>query len=121
MLMRFPARCPRAVTNFRGISMGWSRSKAPLKLPSCLPRAPASFIRWGCLAYERPRPRFGLGKLPHDPEKWVPVFRSDHAQTNRLSKGRFNLVEPCPSMIRKSGFRLSGGIMLGPRDLQGTL
>jgi hypothetical protein len=26
--------------------------------------------------------RFG-GFLEHDPEKWVPVFRKDHAQTKR--------------------------------------
>jgi hypothetical protein len=24
-------------------------------------------------------------ELEHDPEKWVPVFRKDHAQTKRLS------------------------------------
>jgi len=23
------------------------------------------------------------GRLEHDPEKWVPVFRKDHAQTKR--------------------------------------
>jgi hypothetical protein len=34
----------------------------------------------------------------HDPEKWPPVFRKDHAQTMGC-------------MIRKSGHRFSGKIM----------
>jgi hypothetical protein len=27
----------------------------------------------------------------HDPEKWVPVFGKDHAQTTAKAKWRFNL------------------------------
>jgi hypothetical protein len=30
-------------------------------------------------------------RLKHDPEKWVPVFGKDHAQTTTKAKGRFNL------------------------------
>jgi hypothetical protein len=26
-----------------------------------------------------------IGELEHDPEKWEPVFRKDHAQTKRKS------------------------------------
>jgi hypothetical protein len=36
--------------------------------------------------------------IQHDPEKWKPVFRKDHA--------------PLSSMIRKSGNRFSAKIML---------
>jgi hypothetical protein len=39
------------------------------------------------------------GRREHDPEKWRPVFRTDHAQTGK-------------SMIRKSGDRFSEQIML---------
>jgi hypothetical protein len=35
----------------------------------------------------------------HDPEKWAPVFRQDHAP------------EKIPGMIRKSGHRFSDKIM----------
>jgi hypothetical protein len=33
-----------------------------------------------------PRPRcwhYAVVKLEHDPEKWIPIFRKDHAQTKR--------------------------------------
>jgi hypothetical protein len=39
-----------------------------------------------------------IGRLQHDPEKWIPVFGKDHAQTI--------------SMIPKSGYRFSEKIML---------
>jgi hypothetical protein len=31
--------------------------------------------------HDKPRPR-----LEHDPEKWVPVFRKDHAQTKAIER-----------------------------------
>jgi hypothetical protein len=31
----------------------------------------------------RSRTKFFSSLLEHDPEKWVPVFRKDHAQTKR--------------------------------------
>ena len=33
-----------------------------------------------------------LGSLEHDPEKWEPVFRKDHAQTRDQIMMRFNLI-----------------------------
>jgi hypothetical protein len=42
-----------------------------------------------------------MAALEHDPEKWMPVFRTDHA--------------PAKSMIRKSGCRFSEKIMLHQR------
>jgi hypothetical protein len=55
----------------------------------------------------------------HDPEKWRPVFRKDHAPTKismiRKSGGRFSEKDHAPtkiSMIRKSGRRFSEKIML---------
>jgi hypothetical protein len=30
-------------------------------------------------------------KLEHDPEKWIPVFRKDHAQSKSQSDNRFNM------------------------------
>jgi len=46
-------------------------------------------------------------KTEQDPEKWIPVFRKDHAQTERQS------------MIRKSGCRFSEKIMLKQKDRAG--
>ena len=36
-------------------------------------------------------------RLEHDPEKWKPVFRKDHAQTKRLAVG-FDLVGGNPQL-----------------------
>src|SRR6267154_2632525 len=35
------------------------------------------------LEFQAADPTDVLGGLEHDPEKWVPVFRKDHAQTKR--------------------------------------
>jgi hypothetical protein len=37
--------------------------------------------RWTASAW--PGQLTGIKALEHDPEKWVPVFRKDHAQTKR--------------------------------------
>jgi hypothetical protein len=39
------------------------------------------------------RGHFVAGWLEHDPEKWKPVFRKDHAQTKDEIMIRFNLIE----------------------------
>jgi hypothetical protein len=49
----------------------------------------------------------------HDPEKWKPVFRKDHAQSKCQSDSRFYLKQlRSGRMIRKSGNRFSAKIML---------
>jgi TRAP-type mannitol/chloroaromatic compound transport system substrate-binding protein len=37
-------------------------------------------IKWR-MTTSWPKSLEGIGPLEHDPEKWVPVFRKDHAQT----------------------------------------
>jgi hypothetical protein len=39
-----------------------------------------------------------LGKAPreHDPEKWVPVFRKDHAQTKKMELDDSKKRHPAP-------------------------
>jgi large subunit ribosomal protein L32 len=36
---------------------------------------------------------FGIGPREHDPEKWNPVFRKDHAPSKCQSDNRFNLKQ----------------------------
>src|SRR3954462_12318626 len=45
--------------------------------------APLLFDSAKTFARERPGDLARLRALKHDPEKWLPVFRKDHAQTTR--------------------------------------
>src|SRR5258708_18340840 len=98
--------CPGAATNFPGISMGWRPSKGPRKLPSCLRQLPASFIRWSCLASERPPAVIFAG--PQDPGKVDTGFPNGSCSNTelKLDPERWDLF--------------SGEIMLGSTELQGT-
>jgi len=42
-----------------------------------------------------------LNKIEHDPEKWEPVFRKDHAQLKCWSANRFNYETLRSSAVRR--------------------
>jgi hypothetical protein len=56
--------------------------------------------------------RAGTGRLEHDPEKWTPVFRKDHAQIKEIerdddSKKSHRALEKSPAGIAARVFFLS--------------
>jgi hypothetical protein len=50
--------------------------------------------------------------LEHDPEKWVPVFRKDHAQKNNLERDHHRALGAARSVVARkaqiTGFQAAG-------------
>jgi hypothetical protein len=50
---------------------------------------------------------FNASLLEHDPEKWKPVFRKDHAQQNAGAEWQFVKSRPAPT-AKSQGQRRNG-------------
>jgi hypothetical protein len=77
--------------------------------PPSVPPSPAAVAAGNAGAADLRVPESGRARLlrarsEHDPEKWTPVFRKDHAPAKIYG------------MIRKSGYRFSEKIMLQQRS-----
>jgi len=97
-------RLPNAAENFFSgvpgllLSLSWAVAASPLILSMAQP----------CFGQNRPWSvaEADVADLEHDPEKWLPVFRKDHAQ-NKKKGGmtRFEKVIAASSVIASSEIR----------------
>src|SRR5260370_277415 len=91
--LRVSAARRRAGADFLGDINGLNPTRSLPEAAFLLASVARFLYPVGCLASERPRPRFRLGA--HDPEKqalgldrtWGPVFRTDHARTEIIAEG----------------------------------